>query len=96
MAHGLTAPYQVAKPSQVLSQRPHHTAKQCLTWRHSLPSSTFDCEWFAGDCNVILKYCFQTTAQYILVIEKDVRLQPHCASMVLNHLFAVLLLADCS
>lgn len=25
-----------------------------------------------GDCNAILDYCFQTTAQYILVVEKDV------------------------
>lgn len=27
-----------------------------------------------GDCNAILDYCFQTTAHYILVVEKDVRL----------------------
>ena len=25
-----------------------------------------------GDCNAILNYCFQTTAQYILMVEKDV------------------------
>ena len=25
-----------------------------------------------GDCKAILDYCFQTTAQYILVVEKDV------------------------
>ncbi|KAL0022978.1 hypothetical protein WJX79_000837 [Trebouxia sp. C0005] len=29
------------------------------------------CKTLPGDCNAIFNYCFQTTAQYILVVEKD-------------------------
>ncbi|DBA85877.1 TPA: hypothetical protein ACH3X1_005427 [Trebouxia sp. C0004] len=29
------------------------------------------CKTLPGDCNAILNYCFQTTAQYIVVVEKD-------------------------
>ena len=33
-----------------------------------------------GDCNAILNYCFQTTAQYIVVVEKDVSTARTCSS----------------
>lgn len=35
-----------------------------------------------GDCNAILNYCFQTTAQYILVVEKDVSIALQCEHLL--------------
>lgn len=38
------------------------------------------CKTLPGDCNAILNYCFQTTAQYIVVVEKDVSTAKTCSS----------------
>ena len=38
------------------------------------------CKTLPGDCNAILNYCFQTTAQYIVVVEKDVSTARTCSS----------------
>ena len=42
------------------------------------------CKALPGDCNAILYYCFQTTAQYILVVEKDVSMACSCLCLHTN------------
>jgi len=42
--------------------------------------SASGCKFLPGDCNAILNYCFQTTAQYIVVVEKDVSTARTCSS----------------